>query len=222
MDRTNINKLKAGANHYMAYVGPPQKYELIGEMQKNLLLNVGLLPEHKLLDIGCGSLRAGLHFIPYLNPSCYFGIEPNSWLVEEGLKQNVSDKNIKAKKPTFIYNDKFELSLFNQKFDYIIAQSIFSHASSQQIIKCISEVKNTIQDGGVFLATFVLGKTNYKGKEWVYPGCVNYTNDYIESMVKKCNMKCVQLKYNQKNGQTWYAIYNELDESIINDKLSKI
>lgn len=33
MKRQEINNLKSVANHYMTYVGPPRKYELIGKMQ---------------------------------------------------------------------------------------------------------------------------------------------------------------------------------------------
>lgn len=209
MNRTDVNKLRPGENHYMAYVGPPQKYELIGNMQKDLLLKVGLLPKHKLLDIGCGSLRAGLHFIPYLNTGCYFGIEPNSWLVEEGLRQNISGSIVKAKKPTFSHNDNFELSIFNQKFNFIIAQSIFSHAAQGQIKKCIIESSKVLVHDGLFLATFVLGNTNYNGDTWVYPGCVTYTNEHILDMIRNCNMEGHQMKYDQKNGQTWYVIYHK-------------
>ena len=46
-------------NHYKAYVGPPSVYDLVGAMQFNLLTSFGLRDFHKLLDIGCGSLRAG-------------------------------------------------------------------------------------------------------------------------------------------------------------------
>lgn len=215
MNRTDVNKLRPGANHYMAYVGPPQKYELMGSMQKDLLLKVGLLPKHKLLDIGCGSLRAGLHFIPYLNTGCYFGIEPNSWLVEEGLRQNISDSIVKTKKPTFSHNDNFELGLFNQKFNFIIAQSIFSHAAPSQIKKCIVESFGVLEREGVFLATFVLGNTNYDGDAWVYPGCVTYTNEHILGMIRNCNMEGHQMKYDQKNGQTWYAIYHKENKEAI-------
>jgi ubiquinone/menaquinone biosynthesis C-methylase UbiE len=209
MNRADIDKLKPGASHYMAYVGPPKKYELIGKMQKDLLLSSGLLPNHKLLDIGCGSLRAGLHFIPYLDTECYFGIEPNKWLVEEGIKQNMLVDVEKSKKPTFIYNSNFELGLFNQRFNFMIAQSIFSHASIKQIKKCVSESSKVLEKGGLFLATFVLGKSNYHRDDWVYPGCVTYTNEFILDLIHECGMAGHKMKYDQKNGQTWYAIYHK-------------
>jgi cyclopropane fatty-acyl-phospholipid synthase-like methyltransferase len=44
----------------------------------------GLKPEHYLLDIGCGSLRGGVHFIAYLEPRHYFGIDKDEQLLEAG------------------------------------------------------------------------------------------------------------------------------------------
>lgn len=64
-------------NSYREYVGPETEYDLIGAMQFRLLSTLGLRENHKLLDFGCGSLRAGRLFIPYLNPGNYTGVEPN-------------------------------------------------------------------------------------------------------------------------------------------------
>jgi len=51
--------LETGSKHYRAFVGPPDKYDLVSAMQFNLLTSLGLRECHHLLDIGCGSLRAG-------------------------------------------------------------------------------------------------------------------------------------------------------------------
>ena len=72
---------------YRAYVGPADKYDLISGNQFNLLLTLGLRDTHYLLDIGCGSLAGGRLFIPFLLPGRYYGIEPNQWLIQEGIKK---------------------------------------------------------------------------------------------------------------------------------------
>jgi len=81
----NISKLKAGDNHYMAYVGPPTQYDFMGATQFRLLCTLDLRANHYLLDFGCGSLRAGRLFISYLDEGRYFGIEPNKWLIEDAI-----------------------------------------------------------------------------------------------------------------------------------------
>lgn len=54
---------------YRGYVGPEAQYDLMGATQFRLLCTLGLREHHTLLDFGCGSLRAGRLFIPYLLPN---------------------------------------------------------------------------------------------------------------------------------------------------------
>src|SRR5881392_154417 len=84
--------LKPGDAHYRAYVGPPEDYDLIAAMAFNLLTTLGLRQHHSLLDVGCGSLRIGRLLIPYLNRGKYFGIEPNEWLVDEGIRRELAKR----------------------------------------------------------------------------------------------------------------------------------
>ena len=44
-----------GSHHYRAFVGPPQKYDLVAANQFNLLTSLGLREYHYFLDIGCGN-----------------------------------------------------------------------------------------------------------------------------------------------------------------------
>jgi hypothetical protein len=129
--------LPPGAHHYRAFVGPPDTYDAFSAMQFSLLTFLGLRQEHFLLDIGCGSLRAGKLFIPCLLPSHYFGIEPGQWLIEEGINSELGKDIISTKAPTFSNNDSFTCTVFGQKCDFILAQSIFTHASQAQIVRCL-------------------------------------------------------------------------------------
>src|SRR5689334_7701637 len=86
--------------HYRAYVGPPSDYDLIGGLQFTLLFQAGLREHHRLLDIGCGSLRGGRLFIPYLLPGRYTGVEPNEWLVRDGIASELGEAILEIKRPT--------------------------------------------------------------------------------------------------------------------------
>lgn len=202
-----LDKLQPGDRHYKAYVGPIDRYDFIGASQFNLLTSLGLKQNHSLLDIGCGSLRAGKLFIPYLGKGNYVGIEPNSWLIEEGLKNELGETILEIKKPQFFNFKDFRLSVINKKFDYIVAQSIFSHASAKQINICLSEVKMVLKENGIFAVTFIHGKNDYDGQDWVYPGCVQYTTQFISNTIEKNNLSFKVINWKHPK-QQWYLIYH--------------
>lgn len=200
--------LPTGSRHYRAFVAPAEKYDLVSAMQFNLLTFLGLRKRHYLLDIGCGSLRAGRLFIPYLLPGRYFGIDPEQWLIEEGIKRELGEDIIRIKRPVFSYDNNFSLSIFNQKFDFILAHSIFSHASERQIRRCLSEAKKVMKLTSIFAATFVKGEKNYTGDEWVYPDCVTYTLEHMTTLVNEQGLICKPINWPHPNNQTWIVIVN--------------
>lgn len=50
-------------------------WEQIGQLQLEILKAVGMKPSHRLLDIGCGSLRLGVRAVDYLDPEHYWGTD---------------------------------------------------------------------------------------------------------------------------------------------------
>lgn len=221
-DSVNLNELEAGDHHYKAYVGPPLKYDLVGAMQFNLLTSFGLRDHHKLLDIGCGSLRSGKLMIPFLQKGNYYGVEPNQWLIDEGIKHELGKEIISLKSPSFSNSESFQFQEFNETFDFLIAQSIFSHASAKQISTCLREAKKVMKPKALFLATFVLGEENYAGEEWVYPGCVTFKDDYILQLVRAEKLDAIQTKWLHPNGQTWYVIFHPEERETVADIVKNV
>jgi SAM-dependent methyltransferase len=198
-----LDHLKPGDRHYRSFVGHPEKFDIVSAMQFNLLTFLGLREFHKLLDIGCGSLRAGRLFIPYLNSENYFGIEPEKWLVQEGIQHELGKELIDIKKPSFLYGYDFPVINFGQTFNFVIAQSIFSHSSPNQIIHCLNGVQRTLASDGLFAATFVHGETDYNGTDWVYPECIHYTEQRIHQLAAECDLAFKVIDWPHPAGQTW-------------------
>ncbi len=106
----------------------------------------------------------------------------------------------------FSDDSNFTLSTFGRKFDFILAQSIFSHASKAQIRRCLSEAKKVMKPESIFAATFVEGDEDYEGDEWVYPGEVSYTFDTMRSLAEEQGFACVKLDWPHAYMQQWVAI----------------
>lgn len=169
-------QLKPGDPHYRAYVGFPEDYDLIAAMTFNLLTTCGLRQHHALLDVGCGSLRAGRLFIPYLNVGNYTGIEPNRWLVEEGIRREIGADLVRIKQPVFAYSDSpAALEGGRTKFDFAVAQSIFSHCGLDLIRNWLGGISHFLAPAGALLATFQLADRDFDGSGWIYPECVSFT-----------------------------------------------
>jgi hypothetical protein len=200
--------LAPGDHHYRAFVGPPEKYDIVGAMQFNLLTLLGLRDHHTLLDVGCGSLRAGRLFIPYLLPEKYYGIEPEPWLVEEGIRQELGSEIIRIKKPLFSHGSDLKLSTFGIHFDFILAQSIFSHACPSQIHTCLREAAACLAPHGLFAATYFLGFEDSAVTSWTYPGCVTYTEATMKKWAAECGLAYLRLAWPHPSGQTWMLLYD--------------
>lgn len=204
MDTSN-SKLKAGDNHYTAYVGPPNQYDLMGATQFRLLCTLGLRANHSLLDFGCGSLRAGRLFLCYLNEKRYFGIEPNKWLIEDAINNHVGKDLIALKKPRFDHNCAFKTDVFSQQFDFIIAQSIFSHTGSDLLTTALCNFNKSLKPHGLIAATFKEGASDFGNSGWVYPGCINYRQSTVKRMAKETGFFIIRLPWYHPR-QTWYLL----------------
>lgn len=132
-------------------------WDKMGKLQFDYLVKEGLRPENSLLDIGCGSLRGGIHFIKYLDKGKYSGIDINQSLLDAG-KGELKQLDLEAKEPMLMQMDEFNLGSLGEKFDYALAQSVFTHLPVNSITRCIMNVDKVLTTGGRFYATFFENK----------------------------------------------------------------
>lgn len=195
--------LKPGDPQYRAYVGPPEDYDLIAAMTFNLLTTLGLRQNHSLLDVGCGSLRIGRLLIPYLNRGKYFGVEPNEWLVEEGIGRELGKSLVEIKGPTFLFTDSPEtIAKAGTALNFAVAQSIFSHCGLDLIKGWLSAISRSLAENGALVATFLIGEEDSPRGGWIYPDCVNYRPATLERAAAEVNLGFEILDWKHPR-QTW-------------------
>ncbi len=126
----------------------------LGKMQFDYLGEHGLTPAHRMLDIGCGNLRAGWRFIDYLDSGHYYGIDISPDILISA-KETLTRYNLQAKLPhlTITQNLKLEF-LPDAHFDVVHAHSVFSHSPLDVIDECFSHVGRILAPGGFFDFTF--------------------------------------------------------------------
>jgi len=133
------------------------------EFQIKFLKQVGLKPEHRLLDIGCGTLRGGIPIIEYLENGRYSGIEYREEVLDEGRKE-LRESGLAHKQPSLIAaKDISELNL-GKKFDYIWAFSVLIHMKDNILYDTLKVIRQHLADTGCFYANVNIG--DHPGGEW--------------------------------------------------------
>jgi SAM-dependent methyltransferase len=127
-------------------------WDTMGRAQFEYLVAEGLQPAHRLLDIGCGSLRAGLHFIEYLDPGNYSGIDTNGALIRGGLGE-LKKAGLEERRPHLVVNGNFEFSGVTE-VDFALAHSVFTHLPLNRVMRCVARTSEVLRPGGRFYATF--------------------------------------------------------------------
>lgn len=199
-----------GEHHYRAFVGPPEDYGDMSGLEFTLLYLSGLRETDYLLDIGCGSLRLGRLAIPFLQPGRYHCIEPNVFLVEDATHFELGNEILSVKSPSFAFNDKFQAPE-RRKYEYMIAQSIFSHTGQDLLETSLKQLASYMDGGTVFLNTFLHGREGFNPgvnctdvKGWLYPKVCIVDDGAVQAMAHQVGCVAVQLKWPHLR-QTWWA-----------------
>ncbi len=196
--------------NYRSYVGPEHQYDLMGASQFRLLCALGLRSSSRVLDLGCGSLRAGRLLIPWLDSGCYYGIDPNQWLIDEAIEKETGRDMIAIKQPEFDNNDAFDATVFDTDFDYILAQSIFSHTGRDLLERALSSCSQALSESGLLVATFLNGiDMDHCG--WVYPKCTTYEPKTIRNMASEVGLAAMAIPWFHPR-QTWWLMARDASQ----------
>jgi hypothetical protein len=191
-------------------------FENGGREQFIYLLTAGLNPDSRLVDLGCGVLRAGYWLIHFLDAGCYCGIEPHEGRLRMGIDTILEPEMLELKRPRFDTNANFDTSVFGEKFDFFLAYSIWTHASKRQIRTMLDSFVRDSSDGGVFLTSYLPAdesNPDYQGDSWTgtshesdVPGCIHHSLEWIEGECSVRALKVRELGRDKTYGQSWLEI----------------
>lgn len=125
-----------------------------GWWQYEFLKRQGLQPHHYVLDVGCGSLAAALHLLPYMNQDHYWGVESNQALFDAGVRDELTPAGVAADRGHFVVNNRFDLTGIPHRFDYAIAHSLFTRLPLNAIGQVLVNIKRQLAPAGRIYATW--------------------------------------------------------------------
>jgi SAM-dependent methyltransferase len=164
--------LRVGARDHVSYYRSVMKYKAahdlnaavgsrshdqwveFGRMQYDYLVEHGLRHGDRMLEIGCGNLRAGRFFIRHLEAGHYYGVDISPEILLSA-QQVIADDGLQEKVPqlTLVTDLTFGF-LPAGYFDVVNANSVFTHCPVEIIEQCFANVGRIMAPGAIFDFTF--------------------------------------------------------------------
>jgi SAM-dependent methyltransferase len=112
----------------------------------------GLRPDHRMLEVGCGALRAGRFFIDYLESGHYVGLDHSQHVLDAARKE-LELQGLGEKHPMLVLSKDFAIPDGFQ-FDFAWSHSVMTHMTPDQVEACLRSVFGTLTLDGVYYSTY--------------------------------------------------------------------
>ena len=160
---------EATARRRHALVGPAELWAMKRAFQIAFLKSRGLRPSHRLLDIGCGTLRGGVPLIDYLDAGHYAGCDVRPEALAEG-RAELAEAGLAHKSPALVCGEDFAATAAALdaagapgRFDYLWAYSVLIHMPDAVLADCLRFAAGRLAAGGAFYANVNLGERENGG-----------------------------------------------------------
>lgn len=139
--------------YHRAFVGG--MWDEIGALQLSFMRQRGLTPDMRMLDVGCGCFRGGVHLVDYLNAGNYYGLDLSQDLLDTGYEKEIVPRGLAGKLPreNLLCDAEFRATRFGVAFDMALAQSVFTHLPLNHIRLCLTRLAQAMRPNGEFYAT---------------------------------------------------------------------
>jgi cyclopropane fatty-acyl-phospholipid synthase-like methyltransferase len=147
-------------------VGPLGFWKELQSYQLKALMDNGLRPEHKVLDIGCGPLQGGIAFIGFLERNNYYGVDIKPKSIEAGINQ-IKKLKLSHKNPFVSVSNSFgKNELKDVKFNFIWASQLLYYFNDEELEILMGWVTEALAKDGKFLGDILSPKHyEFRNKE---------------------------------------------------------
>lgn len=136
------------SNYGEPWAGGRDVYEFLAEAAH-------LAPESRVLEIGCGTLRVGLHFIRYLNPEHFHCLERDELSLMAAFRYELPSQGLLHKRPLIVKGENMDFSKFGSgiMYDLIYASAVFLHMPDKLVWVGLERLAGKLkQEGRIFVS----------------------------------------------------------------------
>jgi SAM-dependent methyltransferase len=133
---------------------PGGRWSAEGAWIFDFLRREGLAPSHYVLEVGCGSLAAAIHLLPFMEQSHYWGFEKNAELFVAGMQIEIPRAGVDPRRGHFVVNDAVDLSEVPHRFDFAIASAQVRRLSLNSIAQTFASVIRQLSPAGRFYVSW--------------------------------------------------------------------
>ncbi|KAJ6434306.1 hypothetical protein OIU84_017918 [Salix udensis] len=115
-----------------------------------------LTPNSRVLEIGCGTLRVGLHFIRYLIPEHFHCLERDELSLMAAFRYELPSQGLLHKRPLIVRGEDMDFSKFGSGvvYDLIYASAVFLHMPDKLVWVGLERLVSRLKpyDGRIFVS----------------------------------------------------------------------
>ncbi|KAH0731508.1 hypothetical protein KY289_002696 [Solanum tuberosum] len=157
------------SNYGEPWAGGRDVFEFLAE-------SAHLTPNAQVLEIGCGTLRVGLHFIRYLNPEHFHCLERDELSLMAAFRYELPSQGLLHKRPLIVRGEDMDFSKFGSgtMYDLIYASAVFLHIPDKLVWVGLERLAAKLkpQEGRIFVSHNIKFCSRLGGEE-----CTKRLND---------------------------------------------
>lgn len=137
------------SNYGEPWAGGRDVFEFLAE-------SIHLTPDSRVLEIGCGTLRVGLHFIRYLNPAHFHCLERDELSLMTAFRYELPSQGLLHKRPLLVRGEDMDFSKFGSEglYDLIYASAVFLHIPDKLVWVGLERLADKLKplEGRIFVS----------------------------------------------------------------------